>query len=149
MEQPEGFRLPSKENKVRQLCKALYGLKQAGLSWWCTITKSMLALGFKQCKSNAGVYLLVTSHEQQQHWTRRDFRERIGGRGCHLKTRMSNENSTSSPGIHSSYLYRVATRSSHVSMRTILCTSSHTLSYTCQCPTVVCPCVSITQTFLC
>ena len=47
---------------------------------------------------------------------------------------MSNENSTSSPGIHSSYLYRVTTRLSHVSMRTILCISSHTLLYTCQVP---------------
>jgi len=33
MEQPEGFKLPRKENKVWQLCKVLYGLKQAGLSW--------------------------------------------------------------------------------------------------------------------
>ena len=56
MEQPEGFRLPGKENKVWQLHKALYGLKQASLSWWCTITKSMLALGFKRCKSDASVY---------------------------------------------------------------------------------------------
>ena len=56
MEQPEGFKLPGKENKVWRLRKALYGLKQAGLSWWCTTTKSMLALGFKRCKSDAGVY---------------------------------------------------------------------------------------------
>ena len=56
MEQPEGFKLPRKENKVWQLHKTLYGLKQAGLSWWCTMTKSMLALGFKRCKSDAGVY---------------------------------------------------------------------------------------------
>ena len=56
MEQPEDFKLPRKENKVWQLCKALYGLKQAGLSWWYTMTKSMLALGFKRCKSNAGIY---------------------------------------------------------------------------------------------
>jgi len=34
----------------------LYGLKQAGLSWWHTITKSILALGFKRCKFNTGVY---------------------------------------------------------------------------------------------
>jgi len=55
MKQPEGFKLPGKENKVWRLHKALYSLKQAGLSWWCTMTKSMLALGFKRCKSNAGV----------------------------------------------------------------------------------------------
>jgi len=56
MKQPEGFKLPGKENKVWQLRKALYSLKQAGLSWWHTMTKSMLVLGFKRCKSNAGVY---------------------------------------------------------------------------------------------
>ena len=56
MEQPEGFKLPGKENKVWQLRKALYSLKQAGLSQWHTMTKSMLALGFKRYKSDAGVY---------------------------------------------------------------------------------------------
>ena len=33
IEQPEGFRLPGKENKVWQLHKVLYSLKQASLSW--------------------------------------------------------------------------------------------------------------------
>jgi len=32
MEQPEGFKLSGKENKVWRVCKALYSLKQAGLS---------------------------------------------------------------------------------------------------------------------
>ena len=56
MEQPEGFKLPRKEKKVWWLHKALYGLKQAGLSWWYIMTKSMLALEFKRCKSDTGVY---------------------------------------------------------------------------------------------
>jgi len=59
MKQPEGFRLPGKEMKVWQLHKALCDLKQASLSWWQTMTKSMLTLGFKQCKSNANVYYFI------------------------------------------------------------------------------------------
>ena len=46
----------AKKKKAWQLQKALYGLKQAGLSWWQAITKLMLTLGFKQCKSDASVY---------------------------------------------------------------------------------------------
>ena len=34
MEQPEGFKVPGKEDKVLHLKCALYGLKQAGLGWW-------------------------------------------------------------------------------------------------------------------
>jgi hypothetical protein len=56
MEQPEGFRLKGKENKVWRLHRALYGLKQAGLAWWRELTTSMKELGFKRCESDAGVY---------------------------------------------------------------------------------------------
>ena len=34
MEQPEGFKVPGKGDKVLRLKCALYGLKQAGLAWW-------------------------------------------------------------------------------------------------------------------
>jgi len=50
------FRLSDKENKVWQLHKILYSLKQAG---WQTMTKSMLALEFKQCKSNTSIYYFI------------------------------------------------------------------------------------------
>jgi hypothetical protein len=33
IEQPEGYKAPSKEHKVLRLHKALYGLKQASLTW--------------------------------------------------------------------------------------------------------------------
>ena len=65
MEQSEDFRLPSKENKVWQLHKVLYSIKQASLSWWQTITKSMLALGFKQYKSNTGVYYFIDKETRE------------------------------------------------------------------------------------
>ena len=53
------------KKKVWQLYKVLYSLKQASLSWWQTITKSKSALGFKQCKSNAGVYYFINKETRE------------------------------------------------------------------------------------
>ena len=57
MEQPEGFRIPGKEDFVLLLKKALYGLKQAGLAWWKILKQSMEELGFKSLSSDAGVFI--------------------------------------------------------------------------------------------
>ena len=57
MEQPEGFRIPGKEDFVLLLKKALYGLKQAGLAWWRILKQSMEELGFKSLSSDAGVFI--------------------------------------------------------------------------------------------
>jgi hypothetical protein len=66
MEQPEGFRLPGKGNKVWRLHKALYSLKQAGLSWWKALSTSMTKLGSKCCKSDAGIYVYIHPKTQEQ-----------------------------------------------------------------------------------
>jgi hypothetical protein len=56
--QPEGFKIPGQEYKVRRLLHTLYGLKQAGLVWWRELAKSMVEeLGFKAINSDAGVYV--------------------------------------------------------------------------------------------
>ena len=47
------------------------------------------------------------------------------GKDCYLKTRMSNENSTSFLGITSSYLYKVSTKSSYVNLGSIYDLLSH------------------------
>ena len=65
IKQPEGSRLSGKEKKVWQLHKVLYGFKQASLSWWQTITKLMLVLGFKQCKSNTNVYYFIDKETRE------------------------------------------------------------------------------------
>jgi len=57
MEQSDDFKLLSKEKKVWWLHKTLYGLKQASLFWWWTVTKSILALGFMQYKSDASIFI--------------------------------------------------------------------------------------------
>ncbi|KAF3634910.1 putative high mobility group B2 protein-like isoform 1 [Capsicum annuum] len=46
MEQPEGFVVPGKENKVCKHIKSLYGLKQAPKQWHAKFDKTMLANGF-------------------------------------------------------------------------------------------------------
>ena len=61
-----------------------------------------------------------------------------------MQTRISNKNLISSPGITSSYLYKVSTR---LSIGAIYVSNSHVLSTVC--PTVMCPCMSITQMFPC
>jgi hypothetical protein len=66
MEQPEGFRLPGKGDKVWRLRKALYSLKKAGLSWWKALSASMMKLGFKHCKSDTGIYVYKHPKTQEQ-----------------------------------------------------------------------------------
>jgi len=57
MEQPEGFVVKNKEDKVYRLKKALYGLKQASAAWNKQADQSLKKLGFKRCISDAGIYI--------------------------------------------------------------------------------------------
>ena len=53
MEQPEGFKDPKQQNKV----KAIYGLKQAALAWWKELDKSMGTLHCMQLISDSGIFV--------------------------------------------------------------------------------------------
>ena len=57
-----------------------------------------------QPRCNPLVRRLATSSSSAN---KKELREKEEKGVCHSKTRMSNENSTSSPGITSSYLYKV------------------------------------------
>ena len=48
VEQPEGFAVKGKEDKVSQLKKTLYGLKQAPRAWYNRINVHSLSPGFKK-----------------------------------------------------------------------------------------------------
>ena len=48
VEQPEGFAVKGKEDKVSRLKKTLYGLKQAPRAWYNRINAHSLSLGFKK-----------------------------------------------------------------------------------------------------
>jgi hypothetical protein len=57
MEQPEGFKIPGKENKVMCLKRAIYRLKQAALAWWKALDGSMSRLDCKQLLSDSGLFV--------------------------------------------------------------------------------------------
>jgi hypothetical protein len=56
MDQPEGFVVPGKENKVCRLVKSLYGLKQAPKQWHEKFDKVMLLNGYKVNDSDKCIY---------------------------------------------------------------------------------------------
>ena len=64
MEQPEGFVVPGKEEKVCRLVKSLYGLKQAPKQWHAKFDQTMLTNGFKINECDKCVYIKnVPNHE--------------------------------------------------------------------------------------
>ncbi|KAF3656105.1 hypothetical protein FXO38_14340 [Capsicum annuum] len=64
MEQPEGFVVPGKENKVCKLVKSLYGLKQAPKQWHAKFEQTMLVNGFKINECDKYVYIKDTPNHQ-------------------------------------------------------------------------------------
>ncbi|PHT37062.1 putative plastid-lipid-associated protein 13, chloroplastic [Capsicum baccatum] len=64
MEQPEGFVVSGKENKVCQLIKSLYGLKQTPKQWHAKFDQTMLANGFKINECDKCVYIKDTPNHQ-------------------------------------------------------------------------------------
>ncbi|KAJ9561442.1 hypothetical protein OSB04_006602 [Centaurea solstitialis] len=62
MEQPEGFVVKGKENKVCKLVKSLYGLKQAQKQWHQKFDQAMLESGFKISECDKCVYMKDTAH---------------------------------------------------------------------------------------
>ena len=59
VEQPQGFIVEGKEDKVYRLKKALYGLKQALRAWYSRIDKYLHDHGFDNCSSESAVYKKV------------------------------------------------------------------------------------------
>ncbi|KAF3645400.1 putative tyrosyl-DNA phosphodiesterase 2-like [Capsicum annuum] len=64
MEQPEGFVIPEKENKVCKLIKSLYGLKQAPKQWHAKFDQTMVANEFKINECDKCVYIKDTPNHQ-------------------------------------------------------------------------------------
>ena len=57
VEQPEGFLVKVKEEKVYKLKKALYGLKQAPRAWYSRVDVYLQSLGFAKNPSEATLYV--------------------------------------------------------------------------------------------
>lgn len=56
VDQPEGFVLDGKEDKVYRLHKALYGLKQAPRAWYGEIDSYLIQCGFEKSLSETILY---------------------------------------------------------------------------------------------
>ena len=61
MEQPEGFKVPGKEDYVLRLRRAIYGLKQAAHAWYKELVKSMELLHFKRLSTDTGIFIFRTA----------------------------------------------------------------------------------------
>ena len=61
MEQPEGFKVDSKEDLVCRLRKSIYGLKQAPRVWNQRIRRFLKSIGFDQLYSDPCVYINKTT----------------------------------------------------------------------------------------
>ena len=64
IEQPGGFVVPGKENKVCKLVKSLYGLKQAPKQWHAKFDQTMLTNGFKINECDKCVYIKVVMNRE-------------------------------------------------------------------------------------
>lgn len=63
IEQPPGFVVTGKEDKVLRLKKALYGLKQAPRGWYSRNDDYFIQQGFKRSPSEATLYIKVEGHD--------------------------------------------------------------------------------------
>ena len=59
IEQPDGFAVRGKEDKVYLLKKALYGLKQAPRAWYSRIDNHLLKIGFQRSLSESTLYVKI------------------------------------------------------------------------------------------
>ncbi|GJX70601.1 retrovirus-related pol polyprotein from transposon TNT 1-94 [Tanacetum coccineum] len=57
VEQPEGFKVPGKEDHVCRLKKSLYGLKQSPRQWYKRFDSFMIGHGYDRCSYDGCVYL--------------------------------------------------------------------------------------------
>lgn len=57
MDQPEGFKVPGKEDYVCKLRRSLYGLKQAPRCWNVTLDEKLKEMGFVQANSDPCLYV--------------------------------------------------------------------------------------------
>ena len=67
IEQPEGFKVPGKEDFVCLLRKALYGLKQSPRSWFHVIAEVLADFDFKQSTSDPCIWIHEDTNGRQTY----------------------------------------------------------------------------------
>ncbi|KAM1794490.1 hypothetical protein ACFX11_034959 [Malus domestica] len=64
VDQPQGFEVPNKEERVYKLNKALYGLKQAPRAWYSEIDSYFSKSGFNKSPSEATLYTKTSENSE-------------------------------------------------------------------------------------
>jgi hypothetical protein len=62
IEQPQGFKVHSRDTHVCRLKKALYGLKQAPRAWYARMDNYLTRLGFSKCHADPNLYYKVVDN---------------------------------------------------------------------------------------
>jgi hypothetical protein len=62
IEQPQGFKVHSRETHVCRLKKTLYGLKQAPRAWYARIDNYLMRLGFSKSNADPNLYYKVVNN---------------------------------------------------------------------------------------
>ena len=68
MSQPPGYIMLEHPNWVRKLKKSLRGLKQAPRSWYYTLHKFLLGIGYSRLKSNSNICTRHTNSKLCVHY---------------------------------------------------------------------------------
>lgn len=63
VEQPQGFAIKGKKEKVYLLKKALYCLKQAPRAWYNIIDEHLLSIGFRKSLSESTLYVKCLNYD--------------------------------------------------------------------------------------
>jgi hypothetical protein len=67
IKQPEGLKIPGKENWVCKLNRALYGFKQLPRAWFSLITPTLIDFDFQQCEADSCIFVHTNANRERTY----------------------------------------------------------------------------------